>query len=76
MNLIYFLLGIVFIEIILPILDAIRERIQIAINHSTGLIQLDMAKLQKEVDAVSEPQSNSQVVGFTIPSEEDYEEDD
>lgn len=44
MNLVYFLLGIVFIECIMPILDAIRERIQIRINYSTGLIQLEMAK--------------------------------
>lgn len=76
MNLVYFLLGIVFIECIMPILDAIRERIQIKINYSTGLIQLEMAKLQQEVDEVTAPPTNSQVVGFTIPSEEDYEEDD
>lgn len=76
MNLIYFLLGIVFSEFIIPILDAIRERIQIKINYSTGLIQLDMAKLQQEVDEITAPPTNSQVVGFTIPSEEDYEEDD
>lgn len=76
MNLVYFLLGIVFIECIMPILDAIRERIQIKINHSTGLIQLEMAKLQQEVDEITAPPTNSQVVGFTIPSEEDYEEDD
>lgn len=76
MNLVYFLLGILFIECIMPILDAIRERIQIRINYSTGLIQLDMAKLQKEVDEVSAPKNDTQVVGFTVPSEEDYEEDD
>ena len=74
-----FILGFLFAEIMLPILDGLVELVQVKIEKAKGAYALDIAKLNKQVQEVGESleKTNTQVIGFHMPSdEEEFEDED
>ncbi len=80
--LIYFILGILFDEFILPLISSAAELCVMFFEKQKGKLAVDIAKMNKEVNDISEEINkepvNTVAMGFHIPSntEEDLEEDD
>lgn len=75
-----FILGILFDEVGLPIISSLVELVQLAIEKKKGKYALDIAKMNKEVAELTQPEEEpiqTHVMGFQIPShEEEFDEDD
>lgn len=79
--LIAFLAGIIFMNLVYPLLDTIFSWISVAIEARKQAIAVKMAKAQKEIADITgkKEEENLRVVGFQIPTAEDdddYEEED
>lgn len=82
--LLYVLLGIIIYAACLPLLEELVTTLTQAIEIVKGKLILKAAKIQKEVDeltntTVEEEKTQTHVIGFQIPSddyEEEYEEDE
>lgn len=75
MILIYFLFGIVFYALLLPLLEKIFEWLVCIVQLKISKISVESFKLQNIVDNMSD-KDNVNVVGFQVDSEEDIEDDD
>lgn len=79
MNLNYlylFLAGIVVMEFIFPVIQAIVEMIVSWIEVIKGIAVYKVQCINKAVEDLDQPEVSSNVIGYEIPSEEDYEEDE
>lgn len=79
--LIAFLAGILFINLVYPLLDTIFSWITISIEARKQALAVKMAKQQKEIEELTgkKDEQNLHVVGFQVPTqeeEEEYEEED
>lgn len=76
--LLLFLAGLIFIECIRPILVSLLEWFQSAIGVKVAKNQLKLVHIQKQVDDIQTPQQeiSTPVVGFSVDSEEVYDEED
>lgn len=78
--LIAFLAGILFINLVYPLLDTLFSWITIAIEAQKQKLAVKMAKSQKEIEELTgkKEEEKLRVVGFQIPTteEEEYEEED
>lgn len=76
--LLLFLAGLIFIECIRPILGSLLEWFQSAVGVKVAKNQLKLVHIQKQVDDIQTPQQeiSTPVVGFSIDSEEVYDEED
>ena len=77
----YFVLGMIFLLVTEPILDAIAETIQTAFEALKAKISVyilhknvEISKLNAEIQGYEEPQE-TQAIGFALPEEEDYYDD-
>ena len=73
-----YILGFVTGVCFLPILDSITSLVQTAIEIPKGILSKEVMKLNNEItelQAQSEPISNS-CIGFDIPSSEEYYDED
>ena len=81
--LLYFILGILFVEIAIPVIESFVSLILTWIEVAKGKASLtitklsaDIQKIQKE-SALSDDTTAHRVIGFTLPdSTEDYEEEE
>ena len=81
--LLYFILGILFIEVATPVIESLVSLILTWIEVAEGKASLaitklsaDIQKIQKE-NALSDDTTVHHVIGFTLPdSAEDYEEEE
>ena len=81
--LLYFILGILFVEIATPVIESLVSLILAWIEVAEGKASLaitklsaDIQKIQKE-NALSDDTTVHHVIGFTLPdSAEDYEEEE
>lgn len=74
-----FILGILFCEVGLPLIDSAVELVQLAIENRKGTYAVEVAKKNKEVRKISgeEEEENSVVhaIGFCAPAKDDEEEE-
>lgn len=81
--LLYFILGILFVEVATPVIESLVSLILTWIEVAEGKASLaitklsaDIQKIQKE-NALSDDTTVHRVIGFTLPdSAEDYEEEE
>lgn len=79
----YFILGILFVEVAAPVIESLVSLILTWIEVAEGKASLaitklsaDIQKIQKE-NALSDDTTAHRVIGFTLPdSTEDYEEEE
>ena len=69
-----------FVSSLLPLCNSIIDLVQSAINAKIGRMQINLELDQREAQAAAETikpseTSNSNCIGFQIPSESDYEEE-
>ena len=72
--------AVLFVSSLLPLCSSIVDLVQSAINAKIGRIQMDLELDQREAQAAAEmikpsENSNSNCIGFQIPSENEYEEE-
>lgn len=73
--LIYFLLGILFVEVAIPLIEALIT-IPIAwIEVLKGYATVKVSQLNLQIQQMELPETSNHVIGFEIPSEEDDEND-
>lgn len=76
----FFLLGILFYEIILPILSNVMEVINGGLQLIVGKQAVQMSKYNETIakykEKMSKDQESTSVIGFSIPSYSDEEEED
>ena len=77
-----FVLGMIFLLVVEPILDAIAETIQTAFEALKAKISVyilhknvEISKLNAEIQGYEEPQE-TQAIGFALPQEEYYDDED
>lgn len=63
-------------EFIFPIIQAIVEMIVSWIEVIKGIAVYKVQCINKAVEDLDQPEVSSNVIGYEIPSEEDYEEDE
>lgn len=75
----YFLLGIVFYVLAIPVLESIAESIVTALELFKGWVSKPVLKMNKELLELQvdlEKHDDAVCMGFDIKSSEDYEDDD
>ena len=77
-----FVLGMIFLLVVEPILDAIVETIQTAFEALKAKISVyilhknvEISKLNAEIQGYEEPQE-TQAIGFALPQEEYYDDEE
>ena len=77
-----FVLGMIFLLVVEPILDAIVETIQTVFEALKAKISVyilhknvEISKLNAEIQEYEEPQE-TQAIGFALPQEEYYDDDE
>lgn len=70
------ILSVIFFVIVMPILDSFSNLIQNFVNKKIGKWQIELSKQQKELEDkdTEENQHTVQAIGFTIPDEQEEEE--
>ena len=70
--------SIIFVNILLPVLDSLSSMAISAVNKKVNKWAIDMELDKREADAAAETISPSpaitQAIGFSVPSEPEYEE--
>lgn len=73
----YFILGILFIEVVIPIVEALVNLILTWIEVVKGKSSFTIAQLSADIAKINEPEKQPQrAIGFVIPSDENYEEEE
>lgn len=71
--------SIIFVNILLPVLDSLSSMAISAVNKKVNKWAIDMELDKREADAAAETISPSpaitQAIGFSVPSEPEYEEE-
>lgn len=76
-ELIYFIIGVLFTVIFMPIVESIVELIQVIIEAQKAKIALKVANLNEEIKKLASSDGEQiSVIGFQAPEVEEYEEDD
>lgn len=78
-----FFLGIVFVEMLLPLMEAIIETIVGLFEIQKGKMSIEVAKINKQIEEISceEEPERAPAIGFQLPparediDEDEYEED-
>lgn len=78
MNLLYFVIGIFFILLILPLVENISELLCLMIENAKCYFARNIAKVNKEIAELNEEELyNTNAIGFEIPScVEEYVDDE
>lgn len=77
-----FILGILFVEVGLPIVESAVELVQLAIENKKGTLAIEIAQKNKKVHEITGEENKEETVvhaiGFCAPSkdEEEMEEDE
>lgn len=74
-ELLYFILGIAFAEIVIPVINSIVELICTRFKFSEGKIQVQMMKLQQQIDAMEEGEKTP-AIGFDTSCFVEKDDDD
>lgn len=73
----YFILGMFFIEFIYPICESICTIILSYLERIKGKLTVDITKTNLKLQKMAEPpDSSTHVIGFSIDTDEEEEEDD
>ena len=73
----YFILGILFIEVVIPIVEALVNLILTLIEVAKGKSSFTIAQLSADIAKINEPEKQPQrAIGFVVPSDENYEEEE
>ena len=73
----YFILGILFIEVVIPIVEALVNLILTWIEVAQGKSSFTFAQLSADIAKINEPEKQPQrAIGFVVPSDENYEEEE
>ena len=73
----YFILGVLFIEVVIPIVEALVTLILSWIEVAKGKSSFTIAQLSAEIAKINEPEKQPQrAIGFVVPSDENYEEEE
>ena len=81
----HFLFGVVFGQLLFPLMDEVGAFVQAGLEVFTTSFQklsmkngVEIAKMKKEIEDIVGPDGNedTRVIGFSIPSEECYEEEE
>lgn len=73
----YFILGILFIEVVIPVVEALVTLILTWIEVAKGKSSLKITQLSADIQKLSEPEEPPpQAIGFVVPTEEYEEEED
>jgi hypothetical protein len=74
----YFLLGILFITICIPVFEEISQIICTALEWVKGLIMVPITKLNCTIKKLTDEEAPTQsfAIGFAAPSDEDEDETD
>lgn len=77
-NLKYFIGGVIFYVIGIPIIESLAETITTLLEIPKGKVSVPVLKLNKELKNIQgdEEPVNTNVIGFEIPSEVDYYDED
>lgn len=78
-NIIFFILGIAFIVLILPILQELSELLCLILESAKSVFAKFVAKKNVEIEEINAPEVNTNAIGFEIPSfveEDEYEEEE
>ena len=76
-NMVFFILGVVFIVMFLPILQELSELICIILESAKSVFAKFVAKKNVEIEEINAPEVNTNAIGFEIPScVEDYYDDE
>ena len=75
-----FILGVLFVEIGIPVLESAVELFQLAIEKRKGDYAIDITKKNKEVHEISGTEeketSSTHAIGFHVSMEDDEEDED
>ena len=73
----YFILGILFIEVVIPIVESLVNLILTWIEVAKGKSSFTIAQLSADIAKINEPEKQPQrAIGFVVPSDENYEEEE
>ena len=73
----YFILGVLFIEVVIPIVEALVTLILTWIEVAKGKSSFTIAQLSADIAKINEPEEPPhRVIGFVVPSDENYEEEE
>ena len=72
----YFILGMIFSLYLNPILTSLVEVVMAYLELIKGKISLKLSAINTEVQKAADIEGHLQVIGFAIPTENDYEEDE
>lgn len=71
----YFIFGILFASIIMPILNSISDCACSRMEQYKAKCALTISKINKKIEEYSEVPINEHPIGFQIPSESEYTEE-
>lgn len=74
--LIYFVLGILFVEIILPILEQLSAVLVSWLEVTKGKATVHITRMNDEIQKMGLPETSTHVIGFHIPQDEEEEDDE
>lgn len=73
----YFILGILFIEVVIPIVEALVTLILTWIEVAKGKSSLKITQLSADIAKLTEPKEPPHhAIGFVIPNDNEYEEEE
>ena len=72
----YFILGMTFSLYLNPILTSLVEVAMAYLELIKGKISLKLSTINTEIQKATDIEDDHRVIGFAIPSENDYEEDE
>lgn len=73
--LIYFIIGIVFVQWIIPICEAVADLIVTLLEALKYKIGISTAKSKATMESIIEPKKNNQLIGFVAQREEEKDND-
>ena len=76
MILLYFILGILFIDFIVPIYEKTAEWIICRVQLSISAMQVSAAYMQHEVENIGEKEQQTRAIGFSVDDDNEYEDDE
>ena len=74
--LIYFVLGILFVEIILPILEQLSAVLVSWLEVAKGKATVHITRMNNEIQKMGLPETSTHVIGFQISQDEEEEDDE
>lgn len=77
-NLIFFILGIIFIELIIPVIEALTIVIVTALEAAKGKLNMTISKYNIQIQKMAEElePENTHAIGFVVQNNEPEEEEE